>query len=60
MIKETCLLDLLEKPDAKKLNYWLSHFIVEARHKRDEPYPVHVLYILLAGLLKCGHTKSKL
>ena len=54
-----CPLDLLENPDAKKLNYWLSCFIMEARHKDSEPYPASTLYLLLACLLHYGRSKSK-
>ena len=28
---ENCLLTLLEEPDARSLNYWLSRFVVEMR-----------------------------
>ena len=53
-------LGLLENPDAGKLNYWLSCFIVEVRCKNGEPYPAWTLY-LLAGLLHyIGWSKSKL
>ena len=31
-----CPHDLLENPDAKNFNNWLSHFIVEARDKDSE------------------------
>ena len=58
-IQAKCPLDLLENPDPEKLNYWLSHFIVEARRKDSEPYPAWTLYLLLAGLLRYGHSKSK-
>ena len=47
---------LLQNPDSKKLNYWLSHFIVEAI---GEPYPARMHYLLPAGLLRYGHSKSK-
>ena len=53
-------LDLTEKPEAEKLNFWLSRFVVEARRKDGEPYPVRMLYLLLAGLLQYGHSNSKL
>ena len=45
---------LLEKPEAEKLNFWLSRFVVEARRKDGEPYPARTLYLLLAGLLRYG------
>ena len=48
---DICPLDLLEKPEAEKLNFWLSRFDVEARHKDGKPYPARTLYLLLAGLL---------
>jgi len=53
-VQAKCPLDLLENPDAKKLNYWLSRFIVEARRKDGDPYPARTLYLLLAGLLHYG------
>ena len=57
---DICPLDLLEKPEAEKLNFWLSRFVVEARCKDGEPYPARTLYLLLAGLLRYGRSKSKL
>ena len=51
---DKCPLDLLEKPEAEKLNSWLSCFVVEARRKDGEPYPARMLYLLLAGLLRYG------
>ena len=57
---DICPLDLLEKPEAEKLNFWLSRFIVEARRKDGEPYPAHMLYLLLTDLLRYGCSKSKL
>ena len=57
---DICPLDLLEKPEAEKLNFWLSRFVVEARRKDGEPYPARTLYLLLAGLLRYGRSKSKL
>ena len=41
------------------MNCWLSHFIVEFRHKDGKQYPTQTLY-LLVGLLNYGHCKSKL
>ena len=57
---DICPLGLLEKPEAEKLNFWLSRFVVEVRRKDGEPYPAHTLYLLLAGLLRYGQSKSKL
>ena len=57
---DICPLGLLEKPEAEKLNFWLSCFVVEVRRKDGEPYPAHTLYLLLAGLLRYGQSKSKL
>ena len=51
---DKCPLDLLEKPEAEKLNSWLSRFVVEAIRKDGEPYPARMLYLLLAGLLQYG------
>ena len=56
---EKCPLDLFEKPDAEKLNRWLSRFVVEARRQDGEPYPTRSLYLLLSGLLRHGRSKSK-
>jgi len=60
LLSKQNVLDLLENPDAEKLNYWLSHFIVEARRKDGELYPARTLYLLLAGLPCYGCSKSKL
>ena len=57
---DICPLDLLEKPEAEKLNFWLSRLVVEARRKDGEPYPARTLYLLLASLLRYGRSKSKL
>ena len=57
---DICPLDLLEKPEVEKLNFWLSRFVVEARRKDGEGYPACTLYLLLAGLLRYGRSKSKL
>ena len=43
----------------KKLNLWLSRFVVEARWKDGEPYP-RSIYLLLSGLLRHGHSNPKL
>ena len=51
---------MLEKPEAQKLNFRLSRFVVKARRKDGEPYPARTLYLLLAGLLQYGRSKSKL
>ena len=59
-LKEKCPLHLFEKPDAEKLNLWLSCFVVEARRKDGEPYPARSIYLLLSGLLRHGHSKSKI
>ena len=40
---DICPLDLLKKPEAEKLNFWLSRFIVEVRRKDGEPYPARTL-----------------
>ena len=58
-VKEKCPTDLFEKPDAEKLNRWLSLFVVEARYKDREPYPARLIYLLLSGLLRHGRSKSK-
>ena len=55
----TCVPSLFEKPDAEKLNRWLSRFVVEARRQDGEPYPARLLYLLLSGLLRHGRYKSK-
>ena len=58
--RDKCPQDLLEKPEAEELNFWLSCFVVEARCKDGEPYPACMLCLLLAGLLQYGRFKSKL
>ena len=36
---EKCTMTLLEKPDTRSLNYWLSRFIVGMRRADGNPYP---------------------
>ena len=40
-----CPYNLLEKPVADKLNYWLSRFVVEARRSDGQCYPATTIYI---------------
>ena len=56
---DQCPSDLLERPSAEKLNYWLSCFVVEYRRVDGQPYPSSTLYQLLAGLLRFSRSKSK-
>lgn len=56
---EECPDDLLESPSAEAINYWLSRFVVECRHRDGEHYPPTTLYQLLAGLLRYSRSKSK-
>lgn len=56
---EECPDDLLESPSAEAINYWLSRFVVECRHRDGEHYPPTTLYQLLAGLLRYSCSKSK-
>ena len=49
---EQCPVDLLEKPNAVLLNYWLSRFVVEARREDGNPYPASTIVNLLAGLYR--------
>ena len=36
---EACLMDLFDKPDVSRLNYWLSRFVTEVRRQDGDPYP---------------------
>ena len=46
-VGEKCPADLLEQCTAEKLNFWLCHFVVEARRSDGKPYPSATLYQLL-------------
>ena len=50
--EEKCPATLLENLDVVSLNYWLSRFVVEARHEDGVPYPVSTIVNLLAGLYR--------
>ena len=56
---DQCPSDLLERPSAEKLNYWLSRFVVECRRVDGQTYPSSTLYQLLAGLLRFSRSKSE-
>ena len=58
MVISECPSDLLERPSAEKLNYWLSCFVV-GRRVDGQPYPSSTLYQLLAGLLRFSRSKSE-
>ena len=47
---DTCPENLLEAPKAAALNYWLSHFVIEARRGDGEPYPGSTIVNVLPGL----------
>ena len=49
---EQCPLELLEKPDAHSLKYWLSHFVVEMRRADGDPYPPSTISNVLAGIYR--------
>ena len=49
---EQCPLELLEKPDAHSLNYWLSRFVVEMRRADGDPYPPTTISNVLAGIYR--------
>ena len=34
------------------LDHWLTHFVLEARHKDGKPYPPHTLHQLVCGILR--------
>ena len=37
--KHLCPLNVLEKPDVEKMNYWISRFVAKVRNWKGEPYP---------------------
>ena len=43
---EKCQSMLLEEPDARSLNYWLSRFVVEMRRADGNPYPPRPLFLI--------------
>ena len=53
---DQCPSDLLERPSAEKLNYWLSYFVVECRRVDGQPYLSSTLYQLL---LRFSRSKSE-
>ena len=57
--EEKCPDNLLEKPVAHDLNYWLARFVVEARRSDGQPYPASTIYLLLAGLLRYARSKTR-
>ena len=57
-VGEKCPANLLEQCTAEKVNFWLCHFVVEARRSDGKPYPSATLYQLLAGLLRYARSNS--
>ena len=51
-VAEQCPADLLEVPTVEHLNYWLSHFVVEARREDGQPYPPGSINNILSGLYR--------
>ena len=51
-VEEQCPDDLLENPDALRLNRWLSRFVVECRREDGNPYPPSSICNILAGLYR--------
>ena len=45
-----CPADLLESNNVKLLNFWLWHFVVEARREGGNSYPPATIHSLLSGL----------
>ena len=61
---ENCPLTLLEEPDARSLNYWLSRFVVEMRRVYPYPvssnhYPPTSIFNILAGLYRYSKRRVK-
>ena len=54
-----CPKELLEKPSADQLNYWLSRFVVEVRRVDGSPYPSSTVYQLLLGTVNLWYMRSK-
>ena len=47
-----CAIDLLKKPNAERINHWLSRFVVEARRSDGKQHLHTTLANLLAGLYR--------
>ena len=52
-----CPENLLDVPQVDTLNFWLSHFVVEVRHKDRKSYPAATINNILTGLYH--YSKSK-
>ena len=48
--EKLCPEDLLDNPDPKKLNHWLSRFVTEVRKQDGQPYPPKTIHHILAAL----------
>ena len=48
--EKQCPEDLLDNPDPKKLNHWLSRFVTEVRKQDGQPYLPKTIHHILAAL----------
>ena len=48
--------DILERPNASVLNFWLARFIAEVRRSDGKPYPPKSIHQLICGVLR--HMRS--
>ena len=44
--------DILERPEASKLNFWLACFVAEVHRSDGKPYPPKLIHQLICGLLR--------
>ena len=50
--KPECPNDLLQSPNVKQINFWLSHFVAEVHNKKGESYPPTVYVGLSINFLQ--------
>ena len=54
--EEKCPDDILERPEALKLNFWLSRFVAEVRRSDGKPYPPKSIHQLICSILRYMHS----
>ena len=47
---QQCPENLLDDPDRKNLNFWLSQFVTEVRKQDGQPYPPRTIHQILSAL----------
>ena len=57
---QKCPKDLFKKPDTTSLNYWIPHFVADARKQGGKTYRAKTIHQLLVGLQRCMLEKNPL